>query len=285
MKKFLREPFLHFLLIGAALFLVFRVTGSGEAREDVIIIDDSDLDRLINTWEMQWQRPPTKEEFSGLLQQHLRKEVYYREALKMRLDHNDEIVKRRLYQKLEFLMDDMAELTEPTEDELRDYYEANKEKYQVSDVLSYTSVYFNPDVRSDARADAERVLDQLPETVDRDYSTDEYGDASMLEAGYWNISRSALTRYMGTAFTDTVFQLEPGGWRGPLPSGYGWHLVYVFDRTPVESPEWEHVRSRVKTDFMYDRRNAYSDAVYEELQKNYEVVYDFKDERFKPGEE
>jgi hypothetical protein len=278
MRNILREPLFHFLLIGAAFFLLFNRFGASESREDTIVIDDSDIDRMIDTWQMQWQRPPTQSELNNLLSEHLRQEVFYREALKMQLDHNDEIVKRRLYQKMEFLMDDIAEMAQPTEEELRAYHDAHIEKYAIAPVLSFTAIYFNPDQRPDPEAEASALKKLLPRKIGRDFDTREYGDATMIQPQYWNISESALARNMGTAFAASVFQLDTAVWQGPLPSGYGWHLVYIHDKTGEEIAEWEDVRSSVLIDLQYDWQREYSESVYEELQKNYTVVFEFRDE-------
>ena len=277
MNKILKEPLLHFLLIGAALFILFNQFSGAESRQDTIVIDDSDIDRMMSTWQMQWQRPPTQKELNGLVSQHLKQEVYYREALKMQLDHNDEIVKRRLYQKLEFLMDDIAEMDEPTEEEIKEYYKEHIDKYLHPPQISLTSIYFNPDKREDARADALKALSELPK--EPTYATvEEFGDVSFVPALFEKIDANKLGQTMGLDFAESVFDLETGSWQGPLLSGYGVHLVYITDKIDSEEGAWEEVRRRVLIDFSYDRQIDYGEAVYKELQKHYKVVFDFDED-------
>ena len=145
MKKLFREPLLHFILIGGLLFIVFNIVNKSDADSKEIIIDQSDLERMVNTWELQWKRKPTAKELTNLLKTDVKQEVLYLEALEMNLDHNDEIIKRRLSQKMEFLSKDLASITEPTDKDLIDYFEANSEKYLTHYIYSFYQVLFTQD--------------------------------------------------------------------------------------------------------------------------------------------
>jgi hypothetical protein len=108
-KKWLREPLLHFLLIGAALFLLYGYQNDGYVDQgNRIVISKSDINRLVMLWEKKWQRSPTRVELEGLIEQQIQEEVLYREALAMGLDLNDGVVRRRLAQKVEFISYDLG---------------------------------------------------------------------------------------------------------------------------------------------------------------------------------
>jgi len=125
MKKLLIEPLFHFLLLGLGLFLIYGLVSKNQDNEETIIINDYDINNIIASWEMQWKRLPTDEELKSLIQQNIKQEIFYQEALKMNLDHNDEIIKRRLSQKMQFLASDIASLNEPNDEELMAFYKEN----------------------------------------------------------------------------------------------------------------------------------------------------------------
>ena len=154
MKKLLREPLVHFILIGIGLFLLYGWVSDRNRSPDTIYFDDYDMNNIIASWEMQWKRLPTDEELKSLVDQKIRQEVFYQEALKMNLDHNDEIIRRRLAQKMNFLSNDLATLKEPTTEELQEYFEENREKYMSPPVFSFYQLPFRADTRKSAREDA-----------------------------------------------------------------------------------------------------------------------------------
>src|SRR5210317_959104 len=151
MKNLLKEPLFHFVLIGFGLFLLYGWVSERNDSQETIYFDDYDMNNIIASWEMQWKRLPTDEELKSLVEQNIRQEVFYQEALKMNLDHNDEIIKRRLAQKMNFLSNDLATLKDPTQEELLSYYDDNKEKYMLSPVYSLYQVSFRSDSRDNAR--------------------------------------------------------------------------------------------------------------------------------------
>ena len=158
MKKILKEPLLHFLLIGAVLFLVYNLVNT-EQKENEIIIDDNLINELAAKWELMRNRQPNLQELKSLVASFIEQEILYREALAMNLDHNDEIVKRRLAQKMEFISDELAEVLQPTEEMLKEYYEKNIENYTKPSVFTFKQVYFSQDKRTSAVEDAKRILE------------------------------------------------------------------------------------------------------------------------------
>lgn len=272
LKKLLHEPLLHFLLIGAALFLLYGITND-EVVDDGrrIVITESDIDRQIALWERKWQRLPSQAELAGLIEAQIREEVLYREALAMDLDKNDTIVRRRMAQKVEFISSNISDTLTPTEVDLNDYLSANPDKFEIPGRVSFMQVYLNADRHGDKiEADAEVLLSQLKKTsVDADIST--AGDPFMFGERFQDVTEFEISRIFGREFTDAILDISPSEWQGPVRSGYGLHLVYVSSKTDSRLPSLDEVRDRVSDEWMAMQRNEMDELFYQELRKRYDI--------------
>ena len=164
MQRILKEPFLHFLLIGVGLFLVYGQTNNADTGdpEQRIVVSTGRIEQLANIFSKTWQRPPTKEELQGLIDDFVLEEVYYRQAVEMGIDRDDTIIRRRLRQKLEFLTADLVESIEPSAEELQAYLDENAERYRRDAVMSLTQVYVSEEPGAEAaRARSLSVLETL----------------------------------------------------------------------------------------------------------------------------
>lgn len=273
--KWSREPLVHFLAIGAFLFAIYLWLNdpnqsSTSAR---IEVSANDIELLQARWMKQWQRPPTERELEVLTEAHIREEVLYREALALGLDNDDTIVRRRMAQKMEFLVADVAVPTEPDEAELRAYFKANQERYREPVKLSFTHIYFNPDRRgSGTQTDAEAELDRLQAAKQPPRRAGDLGDRFMLAHEYVKKGAPEIARDFGATFAQRLVELEPGAWQGPVASGYGLHLVYISDRAESRLPDFATVRERVKNDFLIDKRRQVNELAYRRLRERYEIV-------------
>ncbi len=270
-----REPLVHFLAIGAFLFAAYLWLNDPYATSTSTRIEVSanDIDLLRTRWMKQWQRPPTQPELESLIEAHIREEVLYREALALGLDKDDTIVRRRMAQKVEFLVADLAVPTEPDEAELRAYFQENQERYRQPVSLSFAHIYFNPDRRgSSIQRDAQAELDRLQAVKESPERARERGDRFMLAHEYVEKSAPEIARDFGQAFVRRLVELEPETWQGPVASGYGLHLVYISDRTESRLPEFAAVREKVENDFLIDRRREVNELAYQRLRERYEIV-------------
>lgn len=278
MKNLLKEPLFHFVLIGFALFLLYGWVSDRKDSQETIYFDDYDMNNLIASWEMQWKRLPTDEELKSLVEQNIRQEVFYQEALKMNLDHNDEIIKRRLAQKMNFLSNDLATLKEPEEKELREYYEKNREKYMLAPIYSFYQISFRSDSRDDAESDARQFLKTVekkaPETLQNP------GDRLPFPYYFESIDSDGLDRQLGMEFAISLKDLNTTAWSGPIRSGFGWHLIYLTQKIPAQAPRYEDITSELKRDFEYENQRKVNDQVYDELRSNYIIEYDLNPEKF-----
>jgi hypothetical protein len=278
MKKLLKEPLFHFVLIGFGLFILYGWISDRNDSQETIYFDDYDMNNLVASWEMQWKRLPTDEELKSLVEQNIRQEVFYQEALKMNLDHNDEIIKRRLAQKMNFLSNDLATLKEPTEDELRKYYQENKENYLLPPSYSFYQISFRSDSRDDPKADAtrflERIKGQAPEEIK------DQGDRLPFPYFFDMTESYELDRQLGMEFDQGLKDIDTAVWSGPVRSGFGWHVVYLTQKIPALAPEFESIVKELKRDFEYENQRRINDQVYGELRNNYEIEFDLDPEKF-----
>jgi hypothetical protein len=191
----------------------------------------------------------------------------------MGLGENDTIIRRRLAQKLKFLVEDTARLIEPGEAELRAYYEANAALYQPFARLTFKQIYFNPERRKDPVSDAHAALARLSDTGNHNIEA-AAGDRFLLDRQFADVDEQSVSAVFGPEFSRTVFALEAGEWRGPVKSGYGDHLVFVVAKTPAKNRAFEEVRDRVLEEWRAEQQQAVNLDYVDRLREKYGVVFD-----------
>lgn len=273
MGRWLKEPLLHFLLIGAALFLLYALQAEdSQEQPQRIVFSEADSDRLISLWERKWQRLPTPQELQGLIEAQIREEIYYREALAMGLDKGDTVVRRRLAQKMEFISNDLASLAEPDEAQLQAYLDAHADKFAIPGRISFSQIYLNADKRgAQARDEAAMLLAELAQNP-ADVDVTMAGDPFMGGQHFDDLADYGVARLFGSGFAEQLFKQPVGAWSGPIESGYGLHLVRVDSLTATRAPELAEVRDKVRDEWLAQQRRMANDALYGELRKRYEIV-------------
>jgi hypothetical protein len=269
MRKLLREPLVHFLILGAALFLVFDLTGeTDQARERRIVVTPGQVEQLAAQFSRTWLRPPTPDELNGLVERYVRSEIYYREALAMGLGQDDPYVRNRLALKLEVLLDDLSAEAEPTDGELARFLEAHAERFAEPARLTFRQVYLNPDRHPDPTAEAQRLLAELNMGSD----PAGLGDPSLLGSAFDDLDVDQVGRQFGEKFADALLDLEPGQWSGPVRSPYGIHLILVMQLEPERQPVLAEIRDRVMIEWRDQRRREAKEQAYQRLRERYEIV-------------
>jgi hypothetical protein len=274
--KFLREPLLHFAVAGAVLFAGYQWLNRGEPDAEAIEpvrIGAGEVQWLAQTFASQRLRTPTAEELRGLVGELANEELLAREATEMGLDKDDTIVRRRLAQKLLFIVDDTSRLAEPTEGDLRKYYEANAARFEVPAKVSFRQIYFNPQHRKDASGDASVALVSLRQSSGGSLA-DTVGDRILLDGEIRDADARGVTSMFGHDFAEAVFKLEPGVWSGPVKSGLGLHLVAVSKIDQAEQRPFENVRTEVKDEWLRERQEIASREYLARLREKYGVVID-----------
>jgi len=275
-KRAIHEPLVYFLLLGAGLFVLSAwmprdIGGADPSKQIALTLDD--LTQLEMSFEAQWRRQPTPQEFDALVEERVKEVVLYREALALGLDKDDTIVMRRMAQKMQFIAEDVGAAHEPSPSELRTWFAANRAKFALPGRITFRQLYFSPDTRGNhARDDAAHALTQLSgQPIDSKLAAS-LGDPLMLQDYYADRAPEQLAKDFGPVFAQAVFRSAPGTWRGPLESGFGWHLVFVDSIVPGREPEFEEVEPDVKTAWLGEQKALAWRKAYDAMRAKYTVL-------------
>ena len=209
----------------------------------------------------------------SLVDARVREEILYREALSLGLDKDDTIVKRRMAQKMEFLFEDVGALREPTDDELRRWFEKNADRFTRPARATFRHLYFSPDRRgARAREDATRALGTLAGRPADSPDAAALADRFMFQDYYAERAFDDVAKAFGPPFAQALFRSTPGAWVGPIQSGYGWHLVWVESMTPARVPDLEEVVSEARNGWIEDQRAEVRARAFDAMRARYEVV-------------
>jgi hypothetical protein len=279
MKKLLKEPLIHFLVLGGLLFLLYGFVapdgnpdGNDNRVKGEIVITDGLVNGLTQKFTKTWQRPPTEQELESLLDEHIKEEVMYREALAMGLDRDDTIIRRRLRQKLEFISEDLFTAADPTAQELEDYLKAHRDSFRNDSRFTYRQVFLDPKKHGD-KIDSQ--VDSLLATLrvaGPALETSGLGDSLMLEHLYEDSSHREVASLFGQEFAQSLESLEPGTWQGPIKSGYGVHLVLITKKTDGGQPKLGEVKDLVTREWRHAKRQEANELFYQALLDQYTVT-------------
>ena len=277
MTRLLREPLVHFLAIGAVLFGLYGLAPPGHPTAVLpskeVRLSQGEIVQLTQLLQSQWRRLPTPQELQRLVEAKVEQEILYREALAMGLDKDDEIVKRRMAQKMQFLAEDVAAVREPTADELKAWFDSNSAKFAQPPLLSFRHLYFSPDRRgARARDDAQQALDKLAgQPVDAKAAA-ALADPFMFQEYYRERAPEFLGKEFGPQFALAVVGLTPGSWQGPIESGYGWHLVFVDTMVAGRVPALEEIEADVRAAWLREQKALAWAKAYKTMRAGYTVL-------------
>ncbi len=279
-KTIIKEPLVHFLLLGALIFMVHSWLNRGQNQpEDAeIIIQDSDIERLAKAYQQSWSTLPDTSVLKKLLLEDVHAEMLYREALRLNLDHNDEIIRRRLKQKYEFLVKDLAVQNIPTEEDLQAFYQENTSNYQSDNQLTFSHVYFSPDLRNNPMKAAQQFFETHQTDNEITVEVAGNGDAFQMQHQFSEKDRFGVRQIFGKEFSDTLFaKATQTGWLAPIYSGYGVHVVWVSDITKGKILDFAQVKNQVIEDWKANQVQVYNEKLLQQLEEQYEVVYDLEE--------
>ena len=270
MKAWLREPLVHFLVIGAALFVLQRFVAGEDESSREIVVTEAQVEALAENFARTWMRPPTADEIRGLVDDYVREEIYYREAIAIGLDRDDTVIRRRLRQKMEFVSDDIAAAREPTDSELEAYLRSNAGKFVDPPLLSFRQVFFSTDRRGEsAQKDAGRALESL-RSSDRARRVPQ-GDPTLLPPEMTRVTPRDVANVFGEAFTADIEDAPVDEWIGPVESPFGAHLVRLAARQAGRLPPLAEIRTVVLREWQATQQDESNEAFYEELRRKYDV--------------
>ena len=279
MSRFLKEPLVHFLVVGALLFVLFALVNDGnEVREsdDKIVISAGRIEQLAGVFERTRQRPPRPNELEGLVEDFVLEEVYYRTAIEMGIDRDDTGVRRRLRQKLEFLTDDAASLVEPGADDLASYLAANPDSFREEPTYTFEHRFFRPSNHGGDEELAKFLDSQLAKLS---AGEDVPGDVTVMQSVFQDESARRVDGALGAGFAEALDSLALGEWSGPVKSTYGMHLVKLDARDPGKVPELEEIRDTVEREWANAERENLREQVNQRLREKYEVVIEWPEEK------
>lgn len=267
-SRFLKEPLLHFLILGLLLFALFAWVNRGAMYAPSDIVVDDDLLQSIKTkYQTAWQRELTGEELRGLVKNWVQEEILFREGVAMGLDQDDEVVRQRVIQKMEFITEDTTDTT-PDEAELQAWLDANPEDYTTSPVYSFKHIYI------ELLPDQEELRQLLNEMYQKLLSGDEIdSDPSLLPAAMQDVDEGEIVRIFGREFASAIANLELHTWSQPVRSGFGYHFVYLESRQAGRLAHLAEVRQWVAMDYLEEQKKKRKEAMFEALSDRYNIIY------------
>lgn len=270
MPKLFKEPLFHFLLFGILIFIFYAFVSPDESGESDIIIDDDRIEHIIALHKLEFKKEPSDDELLSLLKSNIRQEIFYREALRLHLDENDDVVKGRLAQKMEFLNNDLTAIdTEVSNVDLTAFYTKNKEKYRTKSAYTFYQIAFskkNHENPNEAAIQALQEANNVPVEKMRDK-----GDELALSFSYSDMSKEAVEYELGKDIANTLDEAPLNQWLGPLQTKYGEHLVFLIDRAEPTIPELKTIERKVASDFAAAKELEVQNDMYQELKSQYTI--------------
>ena len=264
LRRWLSEPLLHFIVAGGVIFAIYGIVARNETDDpQVVHVTAAELNWLKESWARQWNRTPSEAEFAGVVADYLKEVMLAREAQAVGIAENDVVVRRRLAQKMEFLLRDTVRIKEPGEEDLRAYYDRNAELFRLPARITFQQVPFS----SEAAA-----LQGLTELATR--NADEVGSRSLLARDHRGIDRDIAAGLFGSDFANAIFALAPGTWQGPVPSVYGFHAVKVAEIQPATPRLFRDAREQVLDHYFRAKETEANDRLFTELSQKYKLVID-----------
>ena len=275
LKQWLKEPLLHFILIGAGLFGLYGLVNP-EAMQgrDTIIVGQDRIGLLKTRFERTWSRSPSNEELNALIDNFVIEEIFYRQALSMGLDVNDVVIRRRLRQKMELLMDASRDVLMPGDDELVAYMMDHRRQFERPDAFNFEQIFLSTDV-------SQASLKQRIQNIEQQLSEGGrvQGSLSMLPRQFEQATVMQIDRLFGQGFAEQIENLPLNQWRGPLRSGMGLHFVRVSQYTPAVLPDLAEIRTHVVREWQNAKSAQLKTVMLERLKDGYTIIIEAEREQ------
>ena len=271
--KTISHMFIFGLLLAIVMLVVIGSPGD-VGNEKVIVVTGADAAQVYAKFMRTWNRLPTEVELKKGIDQYIKDEILYREAISRNLDKNDPSVRLAMVRKITMMGITQTDVSNLKDEDIEAYYALRKERYRLSAIFDFEQVYLSTKRGDNIEDDAQQLLEQLQNENPSSEELINYGDASMINNLHFNIDEEGLDRIFGSGFGSTVLSIPTGEWTGPIQSSYGLHIVRITNRTESRIPELKEVLQKVITDMSYENRKAAEDQFYSELVPRYKVVYD-----------
>lgn len=283
LTKWIAQPVVQFMGIGLLMFLintyVLQADNNGGEQEYEVYLNAGEVKSMQEVWTSKWQRPPTEVEMKGMVNQRVEESILFREAVKIGLDKNDDIIRQRLAQKLEFLSNDLARPDSATAKEVQEYFALNVKNYTTPQNITITQLFVDPkkhgaslEEEINIRLTKLKGLDAASNTIRK------YGDQFLLQDYFPDKSQLELGKLFGREFAGNIFELETGKWLGPIASEYGAHLVYISNKNPAVIPELETVKELVIEDLQLEKQEKLNKLYIDGILSRYKVIVEEENE-------
>ena len=275
--KWAKQPVVQFMLIGLVMFLadtyIIQANSASNDEEYKVYLSAGEVKSMEEVWLSKWQRPPTELEMEGMINQRVEEAILFKEAKKIGLDKNDDIIRQRMAQKLEFLSNDLINPDSATSDEVNRYFEQNIKSYTMPENITIIQLFVNPTIHGDLlEKEVNTRLAKLKSMDASSYKISQYGDQFSLQTYYPEKSQIELSKLFGSEFAKSVYELETGHWIGPVNSQYGVHLVYVVHKNPTVVPDIETVKKLVTEDLQREKQIELNNLYIDGILSRYEVI-------------
>ena len=276
-RQLVREPLVHFLVLGGLMFAYSHYNGSNEHGSKQIVLSRGLIQHQSASFSQSRQRAPTDIELKGLLDDYVKEEIATREATVLGLDRDDVIIRRRLRQKLEFLSVQQSDATPPSDAELVAWQNKHPDAFNSEPKLAFTQIYLSPQRRGTQLGNgAAKLLKQLQaeKAVPTAQRVANLGDSTMLPLHQELLPLRDVARSFGQDFADDLIKLPAGAWVGPVESSFGLHLVYITEKQAGVNPQLAEIKALVAREVQAERRSAALQELYDNYLKNYKVRVD-----------
>ena len=272
-RKLLREPMLHFLLIGIALFGAYRWVSPGDSGGRRIVITQGVVDDLVTQHVAAKGREPSPTELDHLIETYIRDEILYLEGMRLGLERDDIVVKRRVRQKIEMIAEEDASIRAPTDADLSAYLTANQARFVQPAILTFEQVFLG---QPTSGSGVVHVVAITREALRHGADPEELGKPTLLPHRMTRTPADLVARDFGPSFTAVLEKVPVGEWAGPIDSSFGAHYVRVVDRTPAAAPQLAAVRDQVVREWENERRQRARTDAYAKMRGEYEVSIEAK---------
>ena len=249
-----------FFIIGILLYVIDIGLNSYDEKE--IYISDQEIISLVSAWKSQVGRNPTDDEIVRIINNLVEEEILYREALNLGLDQDDKIIKRRLAQKISFLKQESI-VDNPSNNELLDYFNNNKDKYFIEPTFTFTHYYFSNE--NDALERSNEAINQIPKNLD--ISSDPF----FLGKNFVDVSLKSIKSDFGENFATYFNNFKINEWSGPVESAYGYHIILVINSHDGYYPDITMVLKQVEIDLLQSKRDKAVSEYLDNIKSEYKI--------------
>lgn len=275
MLRIVKEPLLHFILLGAMLYLASSYwMEQNVASERTVVVSNGQIRHLQTLFSKTWQRSPSNDELANVIQEYVLEQIAYREGLALGLEREDTVITRRIRQKLDFIAEESGVRVEVSDALLRNYSAKHTNKFRLEPRLTLRQIYLDPQRHGDElSATAQNLLARL--TVEPELDSDYLGDQGLFKLRYQAQTPTELARIFGREFAEQATELKTDEWQGPVKSSFGIHLVRVEQKVAGRMPEFSSIRDKVLQEWENKRRDKAVQTYYANLLDRYQVIVEW----------